>query len=100
MKGETKMNSILDVIQDIRNLPRIPCNLKIFFYSEMIGGIEVKKVAICNIEYEKEVEKAKDFEYCKHCITMYESQYEELFKPLFENIGFLNHKIKKLQDKI
>lgn len=94
------MDSVLNILQDIRNLPRIPCNIKIFFYTEMIGGIEINKVAICSNEHEKEVEKAKDFEYCKHCITMYESQYNELFKPLFENISFLNKQIKSLQSKI
>lgn len=94
------MDNILNILQDIRNLPRIPCNLKLFFYSEMIGGVEIKKVAICDIEHEKEVEKAKDFEYCKNCIVMYENQYNKLFKPLFENISYLNKEIKKLQDKI
>lgn len=94
------MDSVLNILQDIRNLQCIPCNIKLFFYFEMIGGVKIKKVAICSIEYEKEVEKAKDFEYCKHCITMYENQYNELFKPLFESISCLNREVKKLQNKI
>lgn len=94
------MDSVLNILQDIRNLPRIPCNLKLFYYTEMIGGIEINKVAICTIEHEQEVEKAKDFEYCKHCVVMFEEQYNEIFKPLFENIGCLNHEVKKLQDKV
>lgn len=94
------MDSILNILQDIHNLPRVPCNIKLFFYTETIGGIEVKKIAICTIEHEKEVEKAKNFEYCKHCVVMFEEQYNEIFKPLFESIGLLNKEVKKLQDKI
>lgn len=94
------MYSILDAMSDIRNIHRIPCDIKLIFYSEMIGGIEIDKVAIYHIEHKEEVEKAKDFEYCPHCVTMYESQYNALFKPLFDSISRLNKEVATIQNKI
>lgn len=94
------MDSILQILQKVRSLPCVPCNIKLFFYTKIIGSIELNKVAICSAGYEKEVEQAKDFEYCKHCIVISEDQYNEIFKPLFEDISFLNKEIKSLQDKI
>lgn len=94
------MFSILDIMSDIRNIHKVPCDIKLIFYSEMIGGIKIDKVAIYHIEHREEVEKAKDLEYCPHCIVLYKSQYNTLFKPLFDNISRLNKEVTDLQNKL
>lgn len=94
------MYSILDIMSDIRNFYKIPCDIKLIFYSEMIGEIKIDKVAIYHIEHREEVEKAKVFEYCPHCVTIYKSQYNALFKPLFDSISRLNKEVTNLQNKL
>lgn len=94
------MKSIMEIVDGVRKLEKVPCNIRVIFYTEKIGGVEVNKVAIHTFGHNEEVDKAKDFEYCKHCVTMFEEQYNEILKPLFENIGKLNKQITVIQESL
>lgn len=94
------MKSILNILEDIRNLERVPCNIRLIEFTENIGGVDVEKVAIHTSGFSTEVNRAWNFEYSPECIIMYKEQYENLFQPIFEALSKLNHQVAELQKEI
>lgn len=101
------MKSILDIVQGIHNLQKVPATMKYIQYDERISpdtktakGVVLHKVALFTQGYEKEVKKAQDFEYSPNVLIMSQDQFNNILKPLFDNIGHLNRQVRELQEMV
>lgn len=101
------MKSIIDIVQNIHNLQRIPATMKYLQYKERLSpdtksakGIVLDKVAIFVQGHEREVHKAQEFEYSPNVIIMSQAQFDNILKPLFDNIGKLNRQVRELQEMV
>ena len=76
----------------------IPCNLFVLTYTEKWKGVEFHKVILTtNKDMKETLRKAKNNENDPNSIRMTKTQYENVLKPLFENIKQLNQQIYELQ---
>lgn len=80
-------------------LQPIPCNIYVVEfekqYSESLFG---SYVAITTLKNREEINKRlKEKDYTPEIVVMSKSQYETIFKPLFNDIANLNQKIRELK---
>lgn len=78
-------------------LTPIPCNLYVISYTEDWSFEQIPKVVITtNPNMEEVIQNIKANKYDPNSIEMTETQYESIFKPLFETISQTNEEIRKI----